>query len=196
MDKFQNKYRIPSARLKHWDYSWAGMYFITICTQNRLHYFGEINNGNMQLSEIGKMVEHEWLKTFDLRQDMNLYQGEFVVMPNHFHAIIGIGENEYNTQRGTQRRDAMLGVPTNETNETNETKIQNQFGPQSKNLASIIRGFKSSVTMAARKINPNFQWQSRFHDHLIRNDESFQKISNYIIKNPANWREDNFFCAG
>lgn len=186
MDKFNNKYRIPSARATWWDYRQAGAYFITICTQNRVHYFGEIENGYMQLSEIGKIAETEWLKTFELRPDMNLYQGEFVVMPNHFHAIIGIGENEFNTP---SRRDAMHCVST--PREPHEP--QNQFGPQSKNLASVVRGFKSSVTIAARKINPDFAWQTRFHDHIIRNDESFENISNYIINNPANWQEDKFF---
>jgi putative transposase len=134
----------------------------------------------MQLSEIGKIVESEWLKTFELRQDMNLYMGEFVVMPNHFHAIIAIGENPFNTQRELQRNS-----------KTNDFK--NHFGPQSKNLASIVRGFKSSVTIAARKINPEFKWQSRFHDHIIRDDKSYQRIANYIIQNPAKWRMDTFY---
>ena len=95
-NKFQNKYRIPSTRLQNWDYCWAGAYFITICTKNREHYFGEIENGEMRLSEIGHIAEQEWIKTFDMRPDMNIQMGEFVVMPNHFHAIIIIGENEYN----------------------------------------------------------------------------------------------------
>jgi putative transposase len=187
MEKFQNKYLIPSARLQQWDYSWAGAYFITVCTKNREHYFGEITNGEMYLSEIGMITEMEWMKTFELRPDMNLYQGDFVVMPNHFLAIVGIGENEFNTHNDTTRRDAMHCVPTNTP--------QNQFGPQSKNLSSIVRGFKSSVTVTARKINSDFQWQSRFHDHIIRNDQSFQNISNYIINNAANWQDDKFYKA-
>lgn len=99
---------------------------------------------------------------------MNLFMGEFVVMPDHFHAIIGIGENEYN-----------------------RNSIKNQFGPQSKNLASIIRGFKSAVTMAARQINSDFQWQSRFHDSILRNHHAFDTISSYIIDNPKNWGKKN-----
>jgi hypothetical protein len=76
MSKFQNKYRIPSTRLQNWDYRWAGLYFITICTENREHYFGEITNRKMTLSEIGEIVESEWLKTFEMRPDMNLWMGE------------------------------------------------------------------------------------------------------------------------
>ncbi|KOH44101.1 hypothetical protein [Sunxiuqinia dokdonensis] len=79
-------------------------------------------------------------------------------MPNHFHAIVIIGENDY--------RVSTSGKPAN------------KFGPQSKNLASIIRGFKSAVTMGARKIDSEFAWPSRFHNHIIRHPKSFQRISN------------------
>jgi len=205
MDKFKNKYRIPSARLPHWDYGANAAYFVTICTQHRAHYFGEIKNGELHLSEIGRIVESEWRKTFEIRQDMNLEMGAFVVMPNHFHAIIIIGENEYNSQRRdathgvstqnnrgkTQYRDAMHGVST--TPQTDTPK--NKFGPQSKNLASIIRGFKSAVTVAARQINPAFAWQSRFYDHIIRGEKSYFKIHEYIINNPAQWEQDDYFTG-
>jgi REP element-mobilizing transposase RayT len=116
---------------------------------------------------------------------MNLFMGEFIVMPNHFHGVLGIGENQYNTKPVSYCRDAMHRVST--------TKPANQFGPQSKNLASIIRGFKSAVTINARLINSNFTWQPRFHDHIIRDKNSFQRISKYIKNNPQNWKEDGFF---
>lgn len=209
MNKFQNKYRNSSTRLQNWDYSWAASYFVTICTQNRIHYFGEIKNGEMELSPIGEIVQNEWLKTFEMRPDMNLEMGEFVVMPNHFHAIIGIGENEYNRggendttgrRRDATGRDAMHCVPTTTVATTtagndihDPTEPKNKFGPQSKNLASIIRGFKIGVTKNARLINPNFAWQARYHDHIIRNQESHQRISNYIVNNPRNWQEDTFY---
>jgi REP element-mobilizing transposase RayT len=187
-DKFKNKYRIQSARLQNWDYSWNAPYFITICTHNRQCFFGEITNGKMKLSKIGKIIETEWLKTFEMRPDMNLEMGEFIVMPNHFHAIIIIGENDFNRRCGLQRRDAMHCVSTHA--DTNH--IKNKFGPQSKNLASIIRGFKIGVTKNARKINSDFAWQTRFHDHIIRNDESYKSISEYIINNPSKWDDDKF----
>jgi REP element-mobilizing transposase RayT len=119
-DKFNGKYRIKSARLQNWDYANSGMYFITICTENREHYFGNIENGVMQLSEMGLIVKYEWLKTFLMRPDMNLKMDEYVIMPNHFHAIIIIGDNKYNThidsqfdpQSVPQCRDAMHCVST------------------------------------------------------------------------------------
>jgi len=171
-DKFQNKYRIPTTRLHSWDYGADALFFITICTAHRECYFGKIEKGEMILSELGRIVETEWIKTFDLRKDMNLQMGEFVVMPNHFHAIISIGINQYNT---------------------GENHCKNDFGPQSKNLASVLRGFKSAVTTFARTKNMEFDWQARFHDHIIRTDDSFQRISKYIANNPANWKDDKFF---
>lgn len=138
-DKFQNKYRIPSARWQSWDYGSNAAYFITICTADREHYFGRIEKriidsqctietrctvetqciaslpvnttdppttiNEMILSEIGKIVESEWLKTPEIRPDMNIVLDEFRVMPNHFHAIIIIGENRYNTEYLNNRND-------------------------------------------------------------------------------------------
>jgi len=178
-DQFQKKYKISSARLQNWDYGTNAAYFITICAQNNKQYFGKIINGEMHLSEIGKIAVTEWLNTLNIRQNMNLELGEYVIMPNHFHAIIIIGENEFNGNG----RDVMHCVSTS----------KNSFTPQSKNLASIVRGFKSSVTKNARQIQPDFVWQTRFYDHIIRNDESFQTISEYIQNNPSNWANDKFY---
>ena len=187
-DKFQNKSRIASARMQNWDYGSNAAYFITICTKNRVHYFGEVVDGVMALSEIGRIAEQEWIKTFEMRPDMNLGMGEYVVMPNHFHAIVVIGPNQFNGGL-VSGRDAMHCVST----ETKPNSKKNAFGPQSKNLSSIARGFKIGVTVQSRLILPNFAWQSRFHDHIIRDATSFNTISNYIRNNPKNWKNDTFW---
>ena len=203
-DKFRNKYRISSTRLQNWDYGRNGAYFVTICTQGREHYFGDVVDGKMQLSAIGEIAETEWLKTFDLRPDMNLTMGEYIIMPNHFHAIIIIGKNQYNidgddggNKNDVDGRDAgdrhaetqyIASLPPPPT----PPPPTNQFGPQRKNLASIIRGFKIGITTRARKINPEFAWQSRYHEHIIRNNESFKRICNYIRSNPEKWKEDRY----
>jgi REP element-mobilizing transposase RayT len=189
--------------MRNWDYKWNAPYFVTICTQNRLCYFGDVVNGKMQLSEIGEIVEQEWLKTFEMRPDMNLQMGAWQIMPNHFHAIIIIGENEYNRKTdgntGTEHRtngnmetgrrtDAMHCVSKSKP----KTPSKNQFGPQSKNLGSIIRGFKSGVTTDARLIHADFAWQSRFYDHIIRDEQSYMRIEKYIIENPLHWDNDIF----
>ena len=182
MEKFQNKYRVPSARASFWDYGWAAVYFITICTKDRFHYFGEIEDAKMHLSTIGALAQNEWIKTPDIRPDMNISLGEFVVMPDHFHGILIIGENGYHCV------DNGIGEISRVSTKTNTgTEPSNCFGPQRKNIASIIRGFKSSVTRHARTINPDFAWQSRFYDHIIRDEPSFEAISNYIITNPMRW---------
>lgn len=201
-EKFQGKYRIETTRLQYWNYGWNAMYFITICTKDRECFFGDVEDGEMKLNAIGRIVEIEWLKTFEMRPDMNLSMGEFVIMPNHFHGVIGIGDNIYNS--GIPGRDAMHCVSTtdnisdamhdgNGDGDAMHCVSTNQFGPQSKNLASIIRGFKIGVTKNARLINPDFAWQSRYHDHIIRNQKSFQRITQYIIDNPKIWIQDKFF---
>ena len=210
-DKFRNKYRIPSARLQNWDYGSNATYFITICTHDRFCFFGDIvldSKKEMRLSSIGEIVESEWIKTFEIRKDMNLEMGAFVVMPNHFHAIIGIGKNEFNICPDAMHcpgTDAMHRVSAENPIQSLDSDAMHPFGggdamhrvstfgPQSKNLASIIRGFKSAVTMLARQINPQFGWQPRFHDHIIRNRFSFQRIESYIINNPIKWNMDKFY---
>ena len=172
MAKFNNKYRIESTRLQNWDYAQSAAYFVTICTANREHFFGRVQNGEMVYSDIGAIVAQEWIKTPEIRPDMNLELGEFVVMPNHFHGVIFIGNNEFN--------------------DNGNDNYKNEFGPQSKNLSSIIRGLKSAVTIQAKKINPDFGWQARFHDNIIRNPKSYNTVSNYIIDNPKKWGDDAF----
>ena len=162
MGHFQNKYRIESTQLKKWDYGWNAAYFITICTKNRESFFGSIRNGRMFLSKIGQIVKKEWTKTFEMRPDMNLTMDEFVVMPNHFLAIIIIGRNEYNarsTGNHEWNSDSQNAPnPQPPTNPLNQQNPINKFGPQRKNVPSIIRGFKTAVTCKAHKINPDFGW--------------------------------------
>ena len=187
-----------SIRFKNWGYKWKALYYVTICTKNMKRFFGEVINGKMVLNEIGEIVQSEWLKTFEMRPDMNLTMGEYVVMPNHFHAIIGIGKNKYNTtwdygMPNHGKRTDMDGrhcVPTSD--KSNQGTSKNQFGPQSKNLGSIIRGFKIGVTKNARLINPDFDWHYRFNDRIIRDAQSYHRISKYIRDNPKNWKDDDF----
>lgn len=171
MKKFRNKYRIPSIRMRNWNYAGQAMYFITICTQNMECCFGEISHSINHLSILGNIVNEEWLKTPQIRPDMNITIDAFVVMPNHFHAIIGIGENDYNR----------LGV-----------RDRNFFGPQRKNLASIMRGFKSAVTVRSRLIYCDFAWQAGFYDRIIWDESDFIAYRDYITNNPKNWENAEF----
>jgi REP element-mobilizing transposase RayT len=185
-NKFKNKYRIPSARLQTWDYANNGAYFITICTQNREHFFGNIKNGIMQLSEIGKLAEQFW---YEIPNHFSMVElGNFVVMPNHVHGILIIDKT--NDEPFVETRHCLVSTNI----QTNSIIGSSRFQNQGKNtISSIVGSYKSIVTKMSRQINPNFGWQSRFHDHIIRNSKSFDNIQNYIEQNPLNWKEDGFY---
>lgn len=217
MKKYKNKYRIETTRLENWDYGWDGSYFVTICTYKRKPYFGEIYDEKMILSEIGKMAEKYWYEIPDHFPFVKL--NEFVVMPNHVHGIIIINKKNDNnvgggdgmgdvveTQNLASLRQQQKKHHTHQRNHHNhqhhtqqnpttkqKQKPKNKFGPQSKNLPSIVRGYKIGVTKNARKIKPDFKWQSRYYDHIIQNKKSFERISRYIINNPKNWNNDELF---
>ncbi|PCH99828.1 MAG: hypothetical protein COB81_10050 [Flavobacteriaceae bacterium] len=166
MKKYQNKYRIPSTRHPNWDYGSNAYYFVTICTDDKTHYFGGVQDHKMKFSSIGKIANDCWLAIPEHFPFVILHN--YVVMPNHVHGIIQIDKSD----------DVMEGA--------------NKFGPQSENLASIIRGFKIGVTKNARIIYPQFKWQARFYDHIIRDKRAFVKISEYIVNNPIKWGIDPF----
>jgi REP element-mobilizing transposase RayT len=180
-DKFKNTYRIKSARLAGYDYRNEGLYFVTICTKNKFHYFGEIENGNMLLNEIGLIAHTYWAEIPEHFNNVSL--DEFVIMPDHIHGIICIDEKrEINRPSVETYNNTSLPITKNQ-------HFQNLSAPAN-SLSTIIRSFKSAVTIGGRKINPNFEWQSRFHDHIIRDVQSLDTIRNYIKNNPANWRKN------
>jgi putative transposase len=225
-DKFRNKYRIKSARHPNWDYANNAAYFVTICTKGRECYFGEIANGQMKLSDIGKIAFDCWIEIPKHFPFVKL--DALVIMPNHVHGIIIIDKpvetqyftchnqnDQYNNKRDVETQD--FASQNNQCNNERNIKTQdfasqnnqcnnernietqdfaslripkNKFGPQSKNLASIIRGFKIGVTKNARQIHADFSWQSRFHDRIIRDNNQFERIQTYINNNPLHWEKD------
>ncbi len=195
-DKYQNKYRIPSARLQSWDYSSNAAYFITICTAKREHYFGEIANGKMDLSEQGKMANQFWLEIPD--HFSFVFLDEFVVMPNHMHGIIiidkpGGNDIDYGLNVGTGHALSLRQRQQPEKSEPGK-QTHSRFRNQGKNTISAMSGsYKSAVTKWCNKNDLPFGWQSRFHDHIIRDSDEFIRIKNYIIHNPANWEQDKFY---
>lgn len=207
MDQYQNKYRIASARAPFWDYGWNAAYFVTICCHHRKHWFGEIietqnrasQNGlapKMELSPIGHIANSCWHQIPYHFPFVEL--GAHIIMPNHVHGIVIINKTDNgNTNTVETQNFASLPtsppVPSPSPSSRSRNKPKNQFGPQSQNLASIIRGFKIGVTKNARQVDPEFAWQARYHDHIIRDAQSFQRISDYIINNPANWPKDKFY---
>ncbi len=188
-----------TTRLQNWDYRWKGLYFVTVNTKFGENYFGEISNGEVILNDIGKEVEKQWLRTPSFRPDMNLVLDEFVVMPNHFHGIIGIGANKFNSFVPSLLgpEDVPDSIHTSEIKKIHLEdllKIQNQniFGPQSKNLGSIMRGFKSAVTSSCRINNRLFNWHTKFFEERIKDEIVLNKVRKYIKNNPKNWHKDRF----
>jgi putative transposase len=202
-EKFQNKYRIPSNRLKNWDYGSNAAYFITICTQNREHFFGEITNGVMHLNELGKIATQFWSEIPNHFPFVEL--GNFVIMPNHTHGILIINKtgnlNVSLDGTGGTVDTPKLGVSTSSTvtttNNINELPKPKNGGKNDQwkpgTIGVIINQFKRVVTIHSRKINQNFAWQSRYHDHIIRNSASFENIQKYIEENPSRWKDDKFY---
>ncbi len=210
-DKFQDKFRIQSARAQWWNYGWNASYFVTICTAHREHFFGEINNENqpvMQFSEIGRLAEKFW---WSIPEHFSFVKLDvFVVMPNHIHGILMIDKpddgNGVDVETGQCVETGHCPVSTNATNATNaNTTVTNnaiepktpgelRFRNQGKDtLSSIIGSFKSIVTKHAHRIHADFEWQERFHDHIIRDMEEYCKIANYIENNVINWNDDKFY---
>lgn len=182
MAKFQNKYRISSARLQNWDYGSDAAYFITICTQDRIYFFGNIQNGKMENNEIGQIANDIWMTI--PQQFSYLELGEFVVMPNHIHGILLINKTSVQTRLIASLSQTSI-KPTGGITGNNNPMLHD-------NISRIMRWYKGRCTYEIRKLNPEFAWQPRFYDHIIRNEISFQRISQYIVNNPQKWREDKF----
>jgi len=192
MNLFQNKYRTKSARLQTWDYRWAGAYFITICTNNRKHYFGKIENKKMVLSNMGVIADILWYEITNHSKNTEL--GAFVVMPNHIHGILILTNNEKNENLVEKGHALFLPnknpiQPTEQSKTIGQQRFQN-IGTNS--VSSIIGSYKSAVTKNANRLGYEHAWQSLFYDHIIRNDDEYQRIVNYIKKNPENWEKDKY----
>ncbi len=172
-----------SIRLKGYDYSQAGAYFITICTHNRECLFGQIVNSEMHLNEYGETVRDEWEKSTHIRAEIEL--GEFVVMPNHFHGIVLITGSRGDRPVAPTAAPTLTAPPPN--------------GPKPKSIGALMSGFKSAVT---KRINiqrgtPGVPvWQRNYWEHIIRNEQSYLDIATYIINNPAQWELDKLYATG
>jgi len=167
-----------SIRLKGYDYTQAGAYFVTICTKDRACLFGDVADGVMRLNQMGHIVRQCWLAIPDHFPHVLL--DEFVVMPNHVHGILVI-------------------MPTHDVGATHASPLQNDDtptrprGPQPRSVASIVGSFKSA---AAKRINEHRGtpgapiWQRNYYEHIIRDDESLNRIRQYIAENPLHWYLD------
>ena len=190
------KHHRRSIRLQGYDYSKEGMYFITLCCDGRLNRFGKIENKQMFLNENGKIAYDEWMKLPERFPNFEL--DVFQIMQNHIHGIIvltpavGAGftpahdDNDQSIDKRATARVAPTAAPT----------AAPTVAPT---IGDIVGAYKSLVSNECLKIYKSNNekmgklWQRNFFEHIIRNEQSYQKISDYIINNPANWKNDGFY---
>lgn len=176
------KHKRKSIRLKGYDYSQPGMYFITVAVKNRKCVLGKIVNNEMILSELGKIVQSEWLNI--PTRFTNVQLDEFIVMPNHFHGIINVG--------------ATLAVAQNDNVVTQNDMNRNKTGASpAPTLGDFVGAFKSlTVNHWLEFINENNLdisckfWQRNYYEEIIRNEVALKNIRQYIRNNPLKWNED------
>ena len=160
-------------RLKEYDYSKAGAYFVTICADEHENKFGEIIDGIMNLNESGEIAGSCWKAIPEHFPHTQL--DDYVIMPNHVHGIIVIkqtmpvGANNYSPLRAAKPHGTSMTI------------------------GSIIRGFKIGVTKILRQNNLKKPvWQRNYYEHIIRDNDELNRIRKYIIDNPAKWEEDEY----
>ena len=163
-------------RLPGFDYSTPGAYFITTCVQNRRCVFGEIRDGKMFLNEYGNIVQNQWIWLH--RQYNYLIPDVYMVMPNHFHAVLVINP----VGNG--------GIPVG--NGRDRSLPDNPSPPQKiKPVPELIGAFKTRSSKYIHQLGFNdFRWQKSFYDHIIRNEQSLYRIRQYIKENPQKWESD------
>ena len=177
----ENKNR-KSIRLKGYDYSKEGDYFITICTQNRECLFGEFMDGKMILNDIGKIAERCYLEI--PKHFPNVELDIFQIMPNHIHFIICIvGAENFLPIKNELNIRADDYLPLQE-------RCHRFQKPVPKSIASIVKGFKIGVTKLCNQNELGFQWQRGYYEHIILNEKSYGEIYNYIESNVSKWDED------
>ncbi len=207
VDLYQQRYRIPSVRLQAWDYRSNAAYFVTICTKNMIRHFGHITDGAvMEYSLLGETAFQFWNEIS--KRNPNVFLDAFVIMPNHVHGIVIINTRDSSNidNADTLNKLNNIGVnigvnveplhatalhlhlphlPSPPPSQKNE--FMSQISPKSGSLSAIIRSYKSAVTKFASEQRLDFAWQTRFYEHIIRNDDEFNRIRLYIQNNPEKW---------
>ena len=170
--------RRRSIRLRDYNYRQSGAYFLTICTYRRTLLFGKISSGRMAHNALGAIVRESWLSIADWRSNLSLDQ--FVVMPNHVHGIILVGD------KGKTGMSPVIS----------ESRPENPGKLTSDSLGTVVGQFKGVVTKRANRqsLAPASRiWQRNFYEHIIRDEDSLNMIRAYIVENPLRWSEDSLY---
>ncbi len=184
MEKPQVYYKNRSQRKKGYDYDLPGAYFVTICLKNRRNLFGKIENGVCEFSWIGKIADGCWIEIPEHFKNVEL--GEYIIMPNHFHGIVFLyDENSVGQTHAFDYKQVKRELTVDDKKKEHVKKMH-------KKLSIIVGSYKSAVTKESNRVTPeiNFAWQTSFYDHIVRDDNGLEYISDYIRMNPANWNKD------
>jgi REP element-mobilizing transposase RayT len=165
-----------SIRLKEYDYSQVGMYFVTICTSDKKCFLGDVVREKVELSTVGGIASKYWHEIPEHFMNINL--DVFIVMPNHIHGIIFIAEQD--------RRGVIYNAPTPASNN------YSAISPRRGTLSTVVRTYKSAVSRwCGQNGYTYFGWQRNYHEHIIRNEQDLEQIREYIVNNPLKWDLDD-----
>ena len=184
-----------SIRLNGYDYSLAGLYFVTICCHDKICRFGRVDNEEMVLNQYGQIAQDEWLRLSERFPNFEL--DVFQIMPNHIHGIVVVAETGIAHSRSVSM-DADVSIDCNGDLSIDKEELQSGPSPYT-TLADIVAAYKSLVSNACLRVYKSNNesmgkfWQRNYFEHIIRNEQSYQSISDYIISNPANWSDDTFY---
>jgi putative transposase len=199
-----NRHHRRSIRLQGYDYTQAGVYFLTLCIQGRECILGEIASDAVRLSPFGLIVQNEWLRTAEIRREVEL--DAFIVMPNHFHAIVvftnslveskPVGAHGMRPDLDPRRDQGAHRAPLHSNDPhprldqgAHRAPLHSHRKPKS--LGSLVAGFKASVTRQINLLRNTSSdtpvWQRNYYEHIIRNEESLNRIRTYIENNPISW---------
>jgi len=220
MDK---RFKDESHRLHSWDYGWNGKYFVTICTDHHFHYFGKIVNHKMDFSEIGNIAQQCWSEIpqhFPFvklgawvvmpnhvhgiiiidkpveKTDQNSINANVVGTQNFvsLHSISMETSQSVSMEKSQPNpTETIPPVPPDLKHSGSVMHSKNKFGPQSQNLASIVRGFKAGVTKYATINHIPFKWQPGYYDIIIHDYDTYVRKQYYIENNPLKWNNDEFY---
>ena len=168
-----------SIRLRDYDYSLPGSYFITMCVKDRKNLFGNIVNGEMRLNQYGRIVQTTW------NDIPHHYSGvlldEFIIMPNHIHGIIIITNESVGAipaiKMADLRHESPLRMSVKERRRMLLSKIIGRFKMNSSKIINTIQNTPGKTL-----------WQRNYYEHIIRNEKSYHRIQDYIINNPHRWQ--------
>lgn len=190
-NKYQNKYRITTIRAGWHDYN-CGAYFVTICTHNRVRYFGDIYNSQMMFSDIGRYADEQFSGVTDHYKYAEIPL--WVIMPDHIHAIINITDpppvdtmcTSYQNGMCVSYQNDMSALSARWKGNVVDEKMQ-MISHKRGRLSTVVGGLKRAITHYANENNITFVWQKRFHEHIIRNQNELERISKYIENNVVKW---------